>query len=104
MKIDRIPRTLAAEQRDDILIGGVNFLLRHEPELTCDVDIWLADCDGFRVDDLKQRQEAKWERAFDPVQRWLAIQEMITSAEANKPAHWRRNCPRAHPGERKREI
>lgn len=35
--------TLNAEGVDYLLIGGMNFLLRHEPELTFDVDIWVAD-------------------------------------------------------------
>jgi hypothetical protein len=36
------------------LIGGVNFLLRHEPELTFDVDIWVADND----DNLRKLNQA----------------------------------------------
>jgi hypothetical protein len=45
VNIDRILQTLKDEDVDYILIGGVNFLLHHEPELTFDVDIWVADHD-----------------------------------------------------------
>ena len=39
MNIDKILHALSDADVDYILIGGVNFLLRHEPELTFDVDI-----------------------------------------------------------------
>jgi hypothetical protein len=42
----------------------------------------------------KQREEAKRDRMHDPVLRWKQIQETITWAEANLPAHLRRNRPR----------
>ena len=45
MNVDAILRALNDEQVDYLLIGGVNFLLRHEPELTFDVDVWVADSD-----------------------------------------------------------
>ena len=43
MNIDRILQALADHDVDYLLIGGVNFMLRHEPELTYDIDIWVAD-------------------------------------------------------------
>jgi len=43
MNVDEILGSLNAEQVDYILIGGMNFLLRHIPELTFDVDIWVRD-------------------------------------------------------------
>ena len=43
MNVDEILRTLSQEQVDYLLIGGMNFLLRHLPELTWDVDIWVRD-------------------------------------------------------------
>ena len=43
MNVDEILRTLSQEQVDYVLIGGMNFLLRHLPELTWDVDIWVKD-------------------------------------------------------------
>jgi hypothetical protein len=42
-------------------------------------------------DDLKRREEAKREAHWDPLQRWLAIQDMLTWAEAQ--ATVRRNTP-----------
>jgi hypothetical protein len=47
--------------------------------------------------ELKQREEAKRERAFDPVERWRLIQETITWAEANMKPEFRRNRPRVRP-------
>jgi hypothetical protein len=43
MNVDEILQSLNSEQVDYLLIGGMNFLLRHEPELTFDVDIWVQD-------------------------------------------------------------
>jgi hypothetical protein len=43
MNVDEILRALNDEQVDYLLIGGMNFLLRHEPELTYDVDVWVRD-------------------------------------------------------------
>jgi hypothetical protein len=37
MNVDEILRTLNQEHVDYLLIGGMNFLLRHLPELTYDV-------------------------------------------------------------------
>ena len=48
------------------------------------------------MDDVKQREELKRERAWDPKERWLAIQDMIAFVEANQPPHMRRNRPRWH--------
>ncbi len=45
MDIDRIFKSLFDEKVDYILIGGVNFLLNHEPILTYDVDIWFRNTD-----------------------------------------------------------
>ncbi len=46
MDIDHILRTMHDHDVDYILIGGVNFLLRHLPELTYDIDIWILDTDA----------------------------------------------------------
>ena len=50
--------------------------------------------------DIKQAEELKRNQAYDPVARWLHIQEMITWAEANLPANQRRNRPRVRSPER----
>jgi hypothetical protein len=46
--------------------------------------------------EVKLREEAKRDRNYDPVQRWKDLQEAIAWAEANMPAHLRRNRPRVH--------
>jgi hypothetical protein len=44
--------------------------------------------------DLKAHEEAKRDRAYDPVLRWQHIQEAIRFAEATLPPEKRRNRPR----------
>ncbi len=204
MDVDHILRALNQEGVDFLLVGGMNFLLNHEPVLTYDVDIWVRDDDDnlallhralcalecqwgateegwgplpadpgwlhrqalfcltsphgaidvFRTilglegryeecqreaasrttaagtpypayagvpagatphlaktgthpystrimnpvppmsTEDKQREEAKRERAFDPLERWLAIQRTITWTETQLPPEKRRNRPR----------
>ena len=43
MTFDHILETFNAHRVDCILIGGVNFLLRHQPVTTFDVDLWIDD-------------------------------------------------------------
>lgn len=43
MNVDRILETFSRHEVDCLLIGGMNFLLRHQPVLTFDVDLWVAD-------------------------------------------------------------
>jgi hypothetical protein len=45
-----------------ILIGGMNFMLRHQPVLTFDVDLWVADSDEnlARVADALRDIGARW--------------------------------------------
>jgi hypothetical protein len=45
MNVDRILETFHRQQVDAILIGGMNFLLRHQPVLTFDIDFWICDSD-----------------------------------------------------------
>ncbi len=42
----------------------------------------------------KQNEESKRDQVYDPIQRWIHIQETITWAEANMAPHLRRNRPR----------
>jgi len=44
--------------------------------------------------ELKAEEERKRNLAYDPVARWLHIQQTITWAEANLPLEKRRNRPR----------
>jgi hypothetical protein len=46
-----VDRILAAMQEHGVkclLIGGMNYLLRHEPVLTYDVDLWIEDTEANR--------------------------------------------------------
>lgn len=43
MNVDRVLETFNREGVAYLLIGGMNFLLRHEPVLTYDVDLWIED-------------------------------------------------------------
>jgi len=45
-----------------------------------------------------EEEERKRNVAYDPVQRWLHIQQTITWAEANMSPEQRRNRPRPSPG------
>ena len=72
MNVDAILQALNEEQVDYMLIGGMNFLLRHLPELTFDVDIWVRDTpDNLnRTNRALQRLGAEWgatDREWRPV-------------------------------------
>ena len=73
MNVDRILETLNNEHVDYLLIGGMNFLLRHFPELTFDVDIWVQDS-SKNLDDLNRALRdlgAEWglrEQDWKPVE------------------------------------
>lgn len=43
MNLDHILATFNERQVAYLLIGGMNFLLRHSPVLTYDVDLWIED-------------------------------------------------------------
>ena len=45
MNADAILESFRRHEVDAILIGGMNFLLRHQPVLTFDVDFWVKDDD-----------------------------------------------------------
>jgi hypothetical protein len=85
MNVDEILRALNEERVDWLLIGGMNFLLRHLPELTFDVDVWVRD-GGENLSRLLRalrRLGAQWgrtEAAWAPVPedwRWLESQSVF---------------------------
>jgi len=47
------------------------------------------------VDEIKKREEER-DRAWNPVERWKAIQKTIAWVEANLPPEQRWNRPRTH--------
>ena len=91
MNVDEILRTLNQEQVDYLLIGGMNFLLRHLPELTWDVDIWVKD-DAENLAKLNRalgllgaewgRTETEW-RPVAADSRWLLAQEVFCLTTAH---------------------
>jgi hypothetical protein len=48
MNIDEIIRAMNRHGCRFLLIGGVNFMLRHQPILTYDVDLWIEDSEENR--------------------------------------------------------
>ena len=62
MNVDEILSALNEEQVDYLLIGGMNFLIRHLPELTFDVDIWVREEAGnlARLNRALRRLGAQW--------------------------------------------
>src|SRR5689334_18784905 len=85
MNVDEILRALNDEHADYLLIGGMNFLLRHVPELTFDVDIWvLDDADNLaRLNQSLRQLGAEWgatEQAWKAVPEdwhWLSSQSVF---------------------------
>jgi hypothetical protein len=74
-----------------LLIGGMNFLLRHEPVLTYDVDLWIEDVPDNLVrceralkslDASWGPTEAEWKRVADLQPGWLARQAVFALATA----------------------
>ncbi|MBI2928983.1 MAG: hypothetical protein HYY24_25240 [Verrucomicrobia bacterium] len=83
--MDEILQALNDAKVDYLLIGGMNFLLRHLPELTFDVDIWVRD-DAANLEQLNcalRRLGAEWGRTeaeWRPVPddwRWLQGQGLF---------------------------
>lgn len=72
MDIDRMLAELNRAEVDCLLIGGVNFLLRHQPVLTFDVDVWIepSAANRTRCEKALAAMEAEWgatEASWGPV-------------------------------------
>lgn len=85
MNLDRILLVFNRTEVRYLLIGGVNFLLRHDPVLTFDVDFWVEDTDENlrRCEAALAELRAEWgrtEEAWGPVAAmpsgWLSQQAM----------------------------
>lgn len=77
VNVDRILETLNRHQVAYLLIGGMNFLLRHLPVLTFDVDLWIADnaANRQRCERALAELHAQWGRDdqdWKPVSQHLA--------------------------------
>src|SRR5688572_7621375 len=68
-----------------LLIGGVNFMLRHQPVLTFDVDLWIEDSGDNRLrcelalsalDAEWGETDATWERVGRKSRGWLSGQSV----------------------------
>ena len=90
MNVDAILQTFNAREVEYLLIGGMNFLLRHQPVLTYDIDLWVRDTPAnlTRCDAALQSLGAEWgptEAAWKKVAEqpgWLSRQSVfcLTSA------------------------
>jgi hypothetical protein len=80
-----ILRTFADRRVEAILIGGMNFLLRHQPVLTYDVDFWVRDTPDnlLRTVEALRALGAKWgrdEKSWGPIPagtEWLQGQSIF---------------------------
>ena len=79
MNVDHILKTLNAHEVAYLLIGGMNFLLRHAPVLTYDVDVWIDD----RPENLRRCEQAMGELQAE----WGASDD-DWGPVADKPAAW----------------
>ncbi|MCE9629946.1 MAG: hypothetical protein K8S94_04395 [Planctomycetia bacterium] len=85
MNVDHILRTFGDCGVEYLLIGGMNFLLRHEPVLTYDIDFWIRDSaeNRDRCDIALRRLDAAWgatEQDWRPVATqpgWLVRQPVF---------------------------
>ena len=74
MNVDHILRVLNRNKAAYMLIGGVNFLLRHEPVLTYDVDVWIEDTEKNldRCEKALSQLKAEWGRSEA---HWIPVRE-----------------------------
>lgn len=81
MDIDFILTTMNTCRVQYLLIGGMNFALRHKPYTTYDVDLWIADTDAniTACEQALAMLSAEWGRADDD---WGPTRD--------KPAGWLR--------------
>ncbi len=86
MNVDRILDVFNRHSVDYLLVGGMNYLLRHEPILTYDVDIWVDDrpdnltrCAGALValDAAWGRTESDWKPVKNLPAGWLGTQTVF---------------------------
>jgi hypothetical protein len=89
MNVDRILSVMNCHEVRYLLIGGMNFLLRHKPVMTYDVDFWIEDTGANRLACEKALEElaAEWgatEKEWGAVARmapgWLDRQDVYCLA------------------------
>lgn len=86
MNVDDILKAFNAHRVAYILIGGVNFLLRHAPVLTYDFDVWIDDtpenlgrCEKALCDLEAEwgASEEDWRPVADKLPGWLGSQAVF---------------------------
>ena len=92
MNVDRILATMHDQGVRCLLIGGMNFLLRHEPVLTYDVDLWIEDTEENRrrceralasLDAAWGATEAEWKPVAELPTGWLSRQPVFALTTAH---------------------
>ncbi len=92
MNVDDILRAMNQQSCRYLLFGGMNFMLRHQPVLTYDVDLWIDDtaqnrrlCEQALID-----LDAQWgatESTWGPVTQipsdWLNTQQVFCLASSH---------------------
>ncbi len=78
MNIDRILDELNRHKVAYILIGGVNYLLRHKPVLTFDIDIWIEDnpANRQRCQRALEELDAEWGLTDDQCAPYASIRKI----------------------------
>jgi hypothetical protein len=79
MNVDRILETMNGHRVAYLLVGGMNFLLRHAPVLTYDVELW--------IDDTEQNRR-RCEQALAVLQAEWGASEGDWGPVAEKPPGW----------------
>jgi hypothetical protein len=79
MNVDRILDTMNGHRVAYLLVGGMNFLLRHAPVLTYDVDLWIDDT---------QENRDRCEQALAALQAEWGASEEDWGPVAEKPPGW----------------
>jgi hypothetical protein len=91
MNVDMILNTFNKHKAEYILIGGMNFLLRHKPILTYDIDLWVRDTDKYlkKCEKALSALKVEWGRSdndWGPVKKkkqgWLSAQDVFCMTSA----------------------
>ncbi|MDA0659630.1 MAG: hypothetical protein O2931_06375 [Planctomycetota bacterium] len=86
MNVDTILDNMNRHKVRYLLIGGMNFLLRHRPILTFDVDLWIEDsepnrqlCHSALVSLAAEwgKSDADWGPVKDKSSDWLSVQHVF---------------------------
>lgn len=86
MNLDHILKSLNRHKVNYLLIGGMNYLLRHQPVTTFDIDFWIEDSEANRIRCEKALAElkAEWgtsDKDWGPVasqsRGWLSHQRLF---------------------------